>query len=274
MSEEEAIYLLFRDLSAKIHKNYNIDFRSFQGSKDLIVVFSPNTRFSLYKYKFDKNVIFLADKRLNYYMVNPGRQTKLIFNFASLAGFTRVIFLGSSKGGTGALLWSSLFLNSINHHNIKVSCLAFSPQTLLYPYNDNLTFPSYRKVYEQIGKSDLLKTCFTQYGDIGKFVENGKVPTTIFYSSGYSVDTIEAERISSQHVIHVKIPLPFHGSITPFLIDRKDPGAIDRLTRKLFLNSSKDEDLKASIPSSFDQLYGILDAINVSQLDRVIEAFS
>ncbi|MFQ1817487.1 hypothetical protein ACK37D_04715 [Aeromonas veronii] len=265
---------LFEKLKFNFHKNYEIYFRPLQGSKELIVIFSPTAKFNLYNHKFNKNALFLADRKLNYYMLNPGRQTKLIRDFVLSSGFSSVVFLGSSKGATGALLWSSIFSSSIDGSCVKVSCFAFSPQTLLYPYNENIIFPSYKKMYDSLDSNQSLKTCLIQYGNIPKIVESSKAFTVVVYSSGHIVDKNEAERIFGERIVHVRIPLSFHGSITPFIIDRKDPDAVKKISKKLFVNAVKDEDLRATLPATTSELCNILDGLHFSSLNNFIEALS
>lgn len=272
--KKEIVLPIFEKLQMSLHKNYAAEFRFREGSKKLIIVFSPTAKFNLWKYELHENILFLADKKLNYYMLNPGRQTKLIYNFVVSTGFSSVVFLGSSKGGTGALLWSSLFSKVSGGSNIATSCLAFSPQTLIYPYNDHIKFPSYQGMFSTLNNNESLKICLSQYGELQKFVDGNKVITVIIYSSNYSVDKKEAERISGKNVIHISIPLSFHGAITPFLIDRNDLNSIRKISSKLFINSVNDEDLKASLPSDSDELFDMLDSIRVTSLNKLIEVFS
>lgn len=264
---------LFHKMKEVFHKRYSIDFR-YNSKKEIIVVFSPNARFNLYNYRFKQSVLFLSDNKLGYYLLNPGRQVKLIYEFLVASGFNRVVFIGSSKGGTGALLWSSLLSRHIPDDSIDLSCIVFSPQTKLYPYNKNLTFPSYKKTFSELSVNNAMKVCFERYGDVSQFVNDSDVFTAIFYSSEYQVDKIEAERISGKNVIHIRIPLPLHGSITPFIIDRKDEVSLEKICKKLYLNAQKDDDLRETLPSDYSCLHDILKRLKVGSIDNVIECFS
>ncbi|WP_204375515.1 hypothetical protein, partial [Aeromonas veronii] len=64
------------------------------------------------------------------------------------------------------------------------------------------------------------------------------------------------------------------GSITPFIIDRNDPDAVKKISKKLFINAVKDEDLSATLPATMSELCNILNGLHFSSLNNFIEALS
>lgn len=226
-------------------KYYEAEFREAESSNILYVIMSPNTRFFCYKIKFSHNVLFLTDRKLHYYLVSPIKYTKIIQDIAHLLGIRKIVFIGSSKGAFGALLWSSMIKNKSNL--FKTYCLAFSPITLLYPHNDNLHIPSYKKMMNNIESNNhvykILKLEMEKYGNLRTLIPEKNVQTKLIFPSYFLMDAIEALSLRGQNITYHSVPLSVHGAINHFVAPRNDKLSFSKFVEKLYNNSQRDEDL-------------------------------
>jgi hypothetical protein len=263
--------LAFKKLRLSIHDQYDLNYDQ-RGSEYLIVVFSPNPRATLRKYPFAHDCLYVADRRLQYYTRNPGRQTMVLHGFIQRCGYKKIAFIGSSKGGAGALLWSSLI--SKWDRSFDLFCLAFSPQTLLFPFNENLvSLPSYVNNMRALEGDSGTKANFEAYGDIPKVLAAHAAPTLVAYSAKNRMDSVEAERLAGIENVRLNpINLAFHGSITPFVINLGNTQEVDKLAAKLYADAEHDADLRAMLPvdrGDFSTIFNGLDCPSLSdQIDR------
>jgi len=264
--------LAFKKLRLAIHDQYDLNYDD-RGSEALIVVFSPNPRATLRKYPFAHDCLYVADRKLQYYTRNPGRQTMTLHGFIQRCGYRKVAFVGSSKGGAGALLWSSLI--SRWERSFELFSLAFSPQTLLYPFNENLvSLPSYVNNMRSLEGEPATRANFEAYGDIPKVLTARAVPTLVTYSEQNKMDRVEAERLAGiEHVQLNPINLAFHGSITPFVIDLGNNQEVEKLASKLYADAEHDADLKAMLPANKGDFATIFSGLNCPSLTELIDEF-
>lgn len=262
----------FKKLRLSIHDQYDLNYDQ-RGSECLIVVFSPNPRATLRKYPFGHDCLYVADRRLQYYTRNPGRQTMVLHGFIERCGYKKVAFVGSSKGGAGALLWSSLI--SKWERSFELFCLAFSPQTLLFPFNENLvSLPSYVNNMRSLEGDPGAKANFEVYGDIPKVLSAHSAPTLVTYSARNRMDRVEAERLSDvEHVQLNPIDIAFHGSITPFVINLGNNQEVEKLATKLYTDAEHDADLRAMLPPDRANFTTIFAGLNCPSLNDQIDQF-
>ncbi|MDW9440989.1 hypothetical protein GOA54_06140 [Sinorhizobium meliloti] len=270
--EERA--LSFQELATEIHKYYVLEHVD-RGSETVVVVFSHAPRPALRQYEFRYDCLYVTDRKLFYYLHNPGRQALLLQRFIDQAGYKTAIFLGLSKGGVGSLLWSSLIFR--RDAQFRIFCLAFSPQTLLYPFNDNLTsLPSYLSNLRIAEGNDRHRKNFETYGNLPEFVEGLLPPTMIVFSSKNSMDRVEAQRLAGESSVVLKpLEMEFHGSITPFVIDRRRSRSLKRLAAKLYADAERDIDLKAMLPPTQKQFLSDFDQrrLKCPSLNALIDDF-
>lgn len=251
----------FVAFSNGLHKYYSAEFRDHQ-SDHLVIIFSPNSKFAMYNIDFGTSTLFFSDRKLFYYLYNPASQINLLHNFIVACGFTTVTMVGSSKGGAGVLLWSSILSNRCEDA-YKVICYSFSPQTKLYPKSKKIKYPSYVGVLKSAETDEGRRKNLQKYGDIKPYVAASKAQTTVIYSRGYEVDRHEAIYLEDTGVTMVDLPLTFHGSITPYLVDKSNPDHLRSIVKKMFRNGAKDADLASTLPDNEDDLFEILDAVSV-----------
>ncbi|MCP4884306.1 MAG: hypothetical protein GY908_11000 [Flavobacteriales bacterium] len=253
----------FFSLKESVHHVYDIDFKKGINSKNLLIVFSTGPRFTLYKNKFSSDVLYIADKKLYHYVFNPVSQCKLLKQFIESNGYESVIFLGSSKGGTGALLWSGL----IDLGSIRKNAVVFSPLTNLYPRNPVITFPAYNKMVDLSEVSEPLRVNLERFGNIAKYA----LPSAlVFYSGGYKMDRVEAERLTQCNLF--RLELSTHGAINPFAIDLSSDEKVVSLVEKLYINAQKDIDLNHALSCTKEQLYNEYSKIKVPEINKLLES--
>lgn len=261
------------DILSSLDPSYDWKFANQLGSDVLLVVMSSKPALALVKYKFKYSCPFISDKTLTYYIKNPGRQSKIIQEFIEKSGYKKVLFIGSSKGGTGALLWPAL----IGKRNPKfnISILVFSPITLLYPYNPTLSnLPSYLKSISLMDKNETHKRNMLKYGNIVEYLNEFAGWVKVIYSEGCMLDRTEALRLkqfSKENYEFATVPLSFHGSISPFVTPSGDLPAIKKMAEKLFKDAENDIDLKSNLPPSKEDFISMFLNINAPTLNELID---
>lgn len=259
------------DLRAEVSTQYVLDYIPRE-SDTLLIVMAPTPRLVLMKYPFAQSTLHLADRFLSFYTNAPYRNVNAIVTFARARGYRRLLFVGSSKGGSGALLWSSIAQEV--QRDMAVQCIAFSPQTMLFPHNPVLDeLPSYRISLDRLegkGRAHLAKD-FRRFGNIQDFIRGRTALTTVYYSSGYGMDVAEADRLRRVPGLRlIPVDLPFHGSIMPFTLKSGDEAAIERLADKLYADAAKDQDLARSLPDRREDFVSSMRKLSAASLNDVI----
>ncbi|RVN32609.1 hypothetical protein CN111_32065 [Sinorhizobium meliloti] len=264
----------FQELAAAIHKFYALEYVD-RGSETVVIVFAHAPRPALRNYEFRYDCLYVTDRKLFYYLHNPGRQAHLLQRFIDQAGYKTAIFIGLSKGGVGSLLWSSLICR--RDAQFRMFCLAFSPQTLLYPFNDNLTsLPSYVSNIRIAEGNERHRKNFETYGNLPEFVKGLLPPTMIVFANRNSMDHVEAHRLAGEPNVELKpLEMEFHGSITPFVVDRRGSRSLKRLAAKLYADAERDIDLKSMLPPSQEQFMSDFDdrRLKCPSLNTLIDDF-
>jgi hypothetical protein len=260
-------YDLFK---SSLHAIYATDF-VIKGSKSLTIVFSPNAKFMLRKYGFANDVLYVADRKLHYYTHNPGRQCKLLWSFIQQSGYEEVVFIGSSKGGTGALLWASL--TSRYRAVCRITAIAFSPQVQLYPFNDNLRpLPSYVNNMKLVERNEGHRKNFMMYGDLVEIIGASPVHAVVVFGGKSQMDAVEASRLHTlKNVLLRPIDVSFHGSVIPFVTDLTSDDRIVALADKLVNDASADNDLSATITQTRDEFVSEMKRVRCPGLNDLIE---
>lgn len=263
--------LAFQAMRLVIHPNFATEHLD-KGGDLLAIVFSPNSKFMLRKYDFASDVLYVADKKLHYYTHNPGRQCKILWSFIQQCGYKQVVFLGSSKGGTGALLWAAL-TSKLRPAVSKIFAIAFSPQVKLYPYNDNLTpLPSYVNNMKLVERNDTHRVNFQKYGDVTEAVKGAPFHALVIYGGRSTMDANEACKLHTfPNVVLRPIDVSFHGSVIPFVTELTSHDRIVALAEKLTKDAYVDQDLSATITQAKDEFIGELERIRCPSLNDLID---
>lgn len=241
-------------------------------SENLIITFSPTSSFFLYNREMNAKKLCVISNQPNYYLLNPGSTCKLIAKFIKNLSIKNIILLGSSKGGFAAILWADLLIRAIGVQNINVFSLSFSPQTQLYPFNDNLGFPSYRKFFLSLEHDFKMQKCAENYGNLPEFLKESSLEGMVIYPNEHKTDREEALKLSNSRLALHSIDSPIHGSIFPFLSDVTKRENAEKLVSKLYLNSEKDADLKSSLPEKPEDLMSIIMKIKTPSLEDLCQS--
>lgn len=234
----------------------------------LLVICSHKNKHAFYKYKFDFNTLFLCDKSNSYFTLYAGRLTDYIKYLIITKSIRKVCFLGCSKGGFGAILLAGLL--SKYCQNVEVRFCSFSPQTLIYPFNDNLYFPSYKNLITNSESNKNLKICLAQYGDLSKHIKNRNLIGHIFYSEFNDPDHKEQHRLRSFNIFKHPLPFSFHGTILAFTTDTKDRQSVRDMVNTVYKNSKNEIDLGASLPKDKDILVEEISSLKIPSLKQLI----
>lgn len=240
-------------------------------SNNLVITFTPTNGFFLYHNDLNAHKICITTNQPNYYIFNPGSTCKKLANYIKGLDITNIILIGSSKAGLASLLWGEyIYRNLSDSYNVFV--LSFSPQTLLYPFNERLYFPSYKVLTRMIQSNDAMRKCAENYGDINKVLANSELKGMIIYPRLNPCDKAEAERVTAKNIKLIGLDYPLHGSFLPFMKQAKIPAKLQEMVNKIYSNSKNDEDMTATIPESEDELLTIISSINVPTIEELCQA--
>ncbi|QIW15220.1 hypothetical protein A4G20_02110 [Pasteurellaceae bacterium RH1A] len=242
------------------------------GSKNLLITFTPSNGFFLYHSKISANKLCIASTTPNYYIFNPGSACKKIIDFIKDKAIENIICLGSSKAGLASILWGQILYEKLkNTHNVFV--LSFSPQSKLYPFNENLYFPSYKQMWKTAQVDNDLNKCLINYGDVNLVLKDSDIPGMIIYPEHNMTDKLEAERIVAKNIRLIPLKnYPLHGSFLPFMPQAQDNVKLKSMVKKLYENALKDDDVKATLPSSEYEILKLIKLINAPNIENLIDA--
>lgn len=245
-----------------VPKQYEVFFRFCDNNKDtLVVTCTPNNSFALFKYNFDRPTLFIRDKCHLYYTYNPGSLTGVIKQLIYKYEFKKVLYLGSSKGATGSLILSAVGAKMMPDRTFYN--LAFAPQTLLWPENPNLIhMPSYSRMMKNSKIRPNILINLNRYGNIGKWLDQNNLLSTIIYNENYKMDAIEASHVQAWNIRKIPLPFGFHGTLLYYTTDFSDENAVCNLVDKLYIKREKDKDLKITLPDSKQKLIEELRKMN------------
>lgn len=241
------------------------------GSKNLVITFTPTRGYFLYHNDLNANKLCITTNKPNYYIYNAGGACNKILDFLKDKNIERIICIGSSKAGLASILWAELLRRKLSKFT-QVFALSFSPQTLLYPFNERLYFPSYKVLWDSIQKDKGMENCAVNYGDLNKVLENSDLQGLVIYPQHNPCDREEAERLTASGIKLKSIDFPLHGSFLPFMPQAKDDVKLCTMVDKLYDNALKDEDTKATIPASKEKLYQMVKSIKAPAIDELVRA--
>lgn len=241
--------MVFEELELGIGYEANIKYSS--RSTDVIVIFAHSERHALIKYPYQHNVIFVRDKKAKYYLSRAGMASLGLQKAIHELGFRKSIYVGTSKGGFGAILWAGLAARRTKDRKFNV--LAFSPQTRLWPRNEFLYFPSYHRMID----ADAIKefSPLRKYGNLDFVRNRSNLAITLVYGRDNAVDKAEAMALRGLNINHLPVPFGYHGSLVPFTIERKDDQALRGLVERMYSKAAEDEDLAATLPRNPEEMF-------------------
>lgn len=240
-------------------------------SKNLVITFTPAKGYFLYNDSLNAHKLCITSNKPNYYIFNPGNACKNLAEYIKRLDINNIILIGSSKAGLASLLWGELISRNLPS-DINIYTLSFSPQTLLYPFNESLYFPSYKILMNSIQSDRGMMKCAENYGDINKVIVDSNLKGMIVYPRLNPCDKAEAERVTAKNIKLIGLDYPLHGSFLPFMNQAKDPIKLREMIKKIYSNSKSDEDITATIPDSEEELLKIVSSIKVPTIEELCQA--
>lgn len=212
---------------------YAAELKTSEGSTKLLVLFSSSLNHAFYSYDFGCHTLYIADKNYTYFVEAADVLSSAIDYTARHLGVKSIVYMGTSKGGYGALLHASLprVFDRFRRHAI-----AFGPQTQIFPVNENINFPSYTRLAAKLCDGD---QPLVEAKTFGRLPSPYPASATIYYSGKNSIDRIESERVSGPDVKHVPLAMAGHLSHLPFVIDTSDEAAVRRVVEKAYAQGVK-----------------------------------
>lgn len=240
-------------LTDGLPRNFASSFRAVEDSDTLIVTLSPTGAFIFSNVFVRQNLLCLADRQKSYFTLNVERAIPAILDFLARTGIRRLIFVGSSKGGFGALLLAGRCAQAMPER--AVHCLAFGPPTLLFPENPALMhIPSYGRMMVRQAESGRFREALLAHGDV-RFIQTLRnVHVVIAYAEGCEMDVIEAGRLCGPTIRKLPVPYPRHGAITPITLRGRTPAGIRRTIENMLRANAKDADQEAAMAGQADDL--------------------
>ena len=257
-------------LDIGLAKCYTLVHRKHE-SANLVITFTPTNGFFLYNNDLNSHKICISTNQPNYYIFNPGSACKKIADYITGLKVKNIILIGSSKAGLASLLWGELISRNLSSE-YNIYALSFSPQTLLYPFNKRLYFPSYSILMNLINHNEGMRRCAENYGDINKVLGHTELKGMIIYPNLNPCDKAEAERVTAKNIKLMGLDYPLHGSFLPFMKQAKDHEKLKEMVKKIYKNSKTDEDVNATIPKSENELLKIISSINVPTIEELCQA--
>ncbi|HEZ2082129.1 TPA: hypothetical protein WHQ68_002078, partial [Neisseria meningitidis] len=227
------------------------------GSNNLFVTLSPATGFVLKKYNYPADKLCFIDNTNTYYTFAYELIAEHIISLVKKYKYENISIIGSSKGGTATIILLNLLQTALPNTTIcAVSC---SPQIQIFPFNKNLTIPSYQKFAEYFSYNSILESKCAQAQKLINFDILYRNKLTIFYGDKFKMDAQEVSTIRPINNTTI-IPLNYsgHGSLIPLTIPENK--SFDELKQK-YSKLEIDTDFQAlggnNLSSIVDEIFEI-----------------
>lgn len=222
-----------------VERSYVSSLRASGDDKTLFLVLSPAGGLILTKYRFAGTVLHCADTSGTYFILPAQAIARQAKEIADSRGIDRIVLIGSSKGAFGALLIGALLAG---YDRLQVRAFAFSPQVVLWPFNDNLKMPSYRMLMERSKGNALLREMLERHGNANRACEmSPALAATAILGSGYDMDVKEAALLTAPNVERRTIPFSGHGTLMVYTIP--EGLTADQLAQKYAALKQDDDDV-------------------------------
>lgn len=213
-------------------------------NKKLVITLSPNDKYMFQGYKFDEkcDLLHILDKTASYYVFIYKDLVELINNIVKKCKYDEVVLVGSSKGGTGVLI---TYIELKEILTIPIRCIAFSPQISIYPFNKNLTIPSYQRFINLCEINPIASQILVDTPKINSIKVRSIDNIKVIYGYGFKMDRIEAQYLFDNKDIDLeKLDYNGHTTSIPYTIpDGKSYS--DLQTTYSNLKYLQDEDFQA-----------------------------
>jgi acyl carrier protein len=227
------------------HLDYN--FRPDAGSDELVITLSASLiRHAMGETQFGRNVLLLKEKSINYYVRRADVVAKVLREVA--AHFSKVVFVGNSRGGYGGILLAGLCAQHDRRRSYY--CLAFSPPTQLYPIKQSLRD---KRLLEEMNGDPVLRSGVEQFGNL-EFVQSlPNLHILLVYSEKLHREVAEAARLCAPNIRKYPVPFSLHVSDRLFTLRRYPRPEVERRLRQLYRGKVDNSDVFDVWPAEWDR---------------------
>lgn len=193
------------------------NFMLINKNKNLTIILSPvENKYILKGYDFNTSVLYVSEKVCSYYIYDYLNLVDYLANIIKLNNFDNINLVGSSKGGFAAINISIYLSNLLKNKKIKV--IPFSPQSYIYPLNNNISgLPSYKDIWKKSENSISFYNDLVEFGNPLNRMNslNPNVEIDIIYGGNHERDKKEAEAFKGYDNVNLQpiLGYPFHTSI-------------------------------------------------------------
>jgi hypothetical protein len=243
-----------------------VEYRPHAASDRLLVVVSHGPKIGLATIKYRANVLFIADVRQNYYITHALQLSNAIIELSQDA--SEVLFLGTSKGGFGALLLAGLCAAKVKTRNWKA--LAFTPIVDLTEPDGSL-LPSAARVRSRAARLPSLMTRLNQYGKVAPHVRDvDNLIATVVYPLKGPEDTAAALSLAAPNIRLYPLSVALHSTLFAFLNQRRPVEDIKLRLQRILRTS--DPDLLATMADRIDEVASDIKGMSwLPTVDELIE---
>lgn len=216
-------------------EGYTFVYRKGAGGAELVISCSPTKNAAFYETDFKQDVLYLCESSGMYFVEETDVLATAMSNFFRQNQYQRIVMIGFSKSGFGALLLSQL-MSKLNPE-CRFSAICFSPQTLVYPRETPLSFPSYKALLEQAETMPRLQDGLKRFGTLAPF-DQPNVSARIYCGSLSEEDMQECRQLRGDNFTIVELPFSSHLSYLPFLVDTTNAPELRRLVDKAYAKNA------------------------------------
>jgi len=192
----------------------------------LIISFSPKTNPSFRRVEFDCDVLFVGERGGAYYVRDLNVLATAMANFIRQQGYRKIMMLGGSKAGFGALNMMGHCAKLAPARNYK--SIVFSPQALVYPRTDPLSFQSHRDLMKRAEQDARLKHDLERYGRLPRF-DHPNASAIAYVGNRNLEDMAECRKLQGKNVEIREMPLTTHLSHLPFIVDKRNTASLRKI---------------------------------------------
>lgn len=240
------------------------------GGRDLIVVLSTKRSFAMYRMELGRDAVFVADHRIGYYVHRPRALAMALMAIADRDGYERILVVGGSKAGFGALLVGGLCARLRPRRVIRV--LAFQPRIRIFPYEPQRTPPSYHRQYAFAGKTSGRRRDMRRFGDAAFVAELPNAVVRIVYPQFNPEDAGAALSLTGPNVSHFAAPTAIHNTHAFVSLVAKSEAAIRAGVERMCDTQEADEGVLVTAEQRREIVAQIVSNSDLPTLPAMIDA--
>lgn len=224
----------------------NFTFEHSSSEKDveeLFITVSPSAKFSFYKKKIHGNMMYIGESNGMYYTKNVNVLALALSNLFDIHDYKRIVLMGGSKGGYGALMIG--YLCGLLNSDIQFSIICFSPQIQVYPRKEALSFPSHQLLLKKAGSDKSIRYWLEKFGSLPAF-DLDNVSVELYYGKLNEQDLSECLLAKGNNINYHPLPISGHLTHIPFMVDISDPSILRATLERAYAQNATIEGKQSS----------------------------